>query len=89
MSILDSISLFIVMGTLAAIPGTSVALVVTRSATHGVAKGIAVSAGIVTGDLFFIIFGPGFIALCHACLITNKDKSLASGRCCWQRWFIC
>ena len=42
------------MIALAAIPSTSVALVVTRSATLGVANGIAASAGIVLGDLVFI-----------------------------------
>lgn len=55
MSIFDSLSLFIIMITLAAIPSTSVALVVARSATHGVANGVAVSAGIVLGDLVFIV----------------------------------
>ena len=65
MSLFDSISLFAIMVTLAAIPSTSVALVVTRSATHGVANGVAVSAGIVVGDLLFIILavmGLSYIA---------------------------
>ena len=39
---------------LAAIPSASVALVVTRSATLGVANGLAVAIGIVLGDLVFI-----------------------------------
>lgn len=55
MSIIDSISLFAIMVTLAIIPSTSVALVVTRSATLGTANGIAVSLGIVLGDLLFIL----------------------------------
>ncbi|MCK4710017.1 MAG: LysE family translocator [Gammaproteobacteria bacterium] len=55
MTIIDSISLFVIMVTLAIIPGTSVALVITRSATLGVANGIAVSLGIVLGDLIFIL----------------------------------
>lgn len=42
------------MAALAAIPSTSVALVVTRSATLGIPNGIAASAGIVLGDIFFI-----------------------------------
>lgn len=42
------------MLTLALIPSASVALVVTRSVTHGVANGISVSLGIVLGDLVFI-----------------------------------
>ncbi len=55
MSLLDIASLFMLMLTLAIIPSTSVALVVTRSVTHGIANGVAVSAGIVTGDLVFIL----------------------------------
>ncbi len=55
MSIIDSISLFAIMVTLAIIPSTSVALVVTRSATLGVSSGIAVATGIVLGDLTFIL----------------------------------
>ena len=64
MSIIDSISLFTIMITLAVIPSTSVALVITRSATLGVSNGIAVSLGIVLGDLVFIllaILGLSFI----------------------------
>lgn len=55
MSITESISLFGIMVVLAAVPSTSVALVVTRSATSGIANGMAVAAGIVLGDLAFII----------------------------------
>ncbi len=55
MSIIGSITLFGIMVALAAMPSTSVALVVTRSATLGVGNGIAVAAGIVLGDLVFII----------------------------------
>ena len=43
------------MATLAIIPSTSVALVVTRSATLGVGNGISVALGIVLGDLIFIL----------------------------------
>ncbi len=39
---------------LAAIPSASVALVVARSATLGIANGLAVAGGIVLGDLVFI-----------------------------------
>jgi len=55
MSNIESITLFGIMIVLAAIPSTSVALVVTRSATLGVGNGIAVAAGIVLVDLVFII----------------------------------
>jgi len=40
---------------LAAMPSTSVALVVTRSATLGVGNGFSVAAGIVLGDLVFVM----------------------------------
>lgn len=65
MSAIEIISLFGIMFVLAAIPSTSVALVVTRSATLGVRNGIAVTAGIVLGDLVFImlaILGLSIIA---------------------------
>lgn len=55
MTIFDVIALFGVMTMLATIPSASVLLVVTRSATSGIASGIAVAAGIVLGDLTFII----------------------------------
>lgn len=55
MSTLDTLALFTIMLTLAAIPSTSVALVVTRSATSGLRHGAAVSVGIVLGDLIFAL----------------------------------
>ena len=54
MSIYESITLLGIMVALAAIPSASVALVVARSATLGVANGLAVAGGIVLGDLVFI-----------------------------------
>ena len=65
MNIIETIALFVIMAVLAAMPSASVALVITRSATLGVANGIAVSAGIVLGDLVFIllaIFGLSVVA---------------------------
>ena len=50
-----TISLFGIMVALAAMPSTSVALVVTRSATLGAGNGIAVAIGIVLGNLVFIM----------------------------------
>lgn len=47
-------ALFVMMLGLAAVPSASVALVVARSATLGVANGAAVAAGIVLGDLLFV-----------------------------------
>lgn len=55
MNILDTLALFMIMLTLAAIPSTSVVLVVTRSATSGLLHGVAVSVGIVLGDLIFAL----------------------------------
>ncbi len=55
MNIYDSVILFVTLATLAALPGTSVALVITRSATIGIADGIAVASGIVVGDLVFVL----------------------------------
>ncbi len=55
MNTIEIITLFAIMVALAAVPSASVALVITRSATLGVANGIAVSAGIVLGDLVFIL----------------------------------
>lgn len=74
MSTFEAISLFLIMLTLAAIPSASVALVVTRSVTHGIANGVAVSAGIVIGDLVFIllaILGLSFIAETATWLFTT------------------
>lgn len=65
MNIIEIITLFGIMVALSAIPSTSVALVVTRSATLGVANGFAVTTGIVLGDLVFImlaIMGLSFVA---------------------------
>ncbi|NOY71939.1 MAG: LysE family translocator [Gammaproteobacteria bacterium] len=65
MSIIESFTFAGIMVALAAVPSTSVALVVTRSATLGVANGVAVATGIVLGDLVFImlaIFGLSMVA---------------------------
>jgi threonine/homoserine/homoserine lactone efflux protein len=65
MSIFEIIALFGTMVVLAAMPSTSVALVVTRSITLGVTNGIAVGLGIVLGDLIFIalvLLGLTFVA---------------------------
>ena len=54
MSLFDISALVIIMITLAAMPSTSVALVVARSATMNLANGVAASMGIVLGDLIFV-----------------------------------
>lgn len=55
MSLVEIITLFVVMTILALVPSTSVALVVTRSSTAGFLNGVAVAAGIVVGDLVFVV----------------------------------
>ncbi len=54
MTWLSVITLFGVMAGLAAMPSSSVLLVVTRSATLNVQNGLATSAGVVAGDLVFM-----------------------------------
>lgn len=54
MTLPEILLLTAVMATLALVPSTSVALVVTRSATNGFKNGAAVAAGIVLGDLVFV-----------------------------------
>ena len=60
-------NLFCIMAVLAAIPSANVALVVTRSATLGTKDGVAVSIGIVLGDLLFATLAIlGMTALANA-----------------------
>ena len=54
MTFASSLSLLLVMVTLAAIPSSSVALVVVRASTLGIRHGIAAASGIVAGDLVFV-----------------------------------
>ncbi|MBO6560075.1 MAG: LysE family translocator [Nisaea sp.] len=54
MTLLGTATLFLVLAAMAALPSSSVALVVARSAMSGVRHGLAVALGIVTGDLVFI-----------------------------------
>lgn len=68
-------ALFIAMAVLAAVPSTSVLIVTARAATQGFMHGVWVSAGVVLGDLIFIVFaivglamlvewlGPVFVAI--------------------------
>ena len=63
MNIFDSLTLFTIIITLAIMPSASVVLVVTRSATLGVSNGIAVSLGIVLGDLVFILLAAFGLSL--------------------------
>lgn len=54
MDLLDASILFAIMVSLALLPSTSVALVVSRTLTMGAGNGAAVAMGIVTGDLIFV-----------------------------------
>jgi threonine/homoserine/homoserine lactone efflux protein len=63
MTFVESIILFGIMISLAALPGSSVALVVARSATLGPANGIAAGIGIVLGDLLFVALAIAGLAV--------------------------
>lgn len=66
MTLLSLLALIFVMICLALLPSTSVALVVTRSATAGVRQGLWAAAGIVVGDLLFVLIALlGMSALAH------------------------
>lgn len=54
MTIFESLTLFLLMAAMAALPSSSVALTVVRSAMFGVPHGIATAFGIVLGDLIFM-----------------------------------
>ncbi len=54
MNALDALSLLVVMVPLAALPSSSVALVLARALSAGRRSGAAAAAGIVAGDLLFI-----------------------------------
>ncbi len=67
MGALEAAVLFVVMVVLALVPSTSVALVVARSSTAGFPSGAAVAAGIVLGDLVFVLLAVlGMAALADA-----------------------
>lgn len=64
MTLAGSLSLFLVMITLAAVPSSSVALVVVRSAQLGLRHGVAAALGIVAGDLVFVALAvAGLVAI--------------------------
>ena len=65
MDLSDALAFFFIGLALSVLPSSSVALVVTRSVTHGVRNGVAVAIGIVLGDLIFIalaLLGMGIVA---------------------------
>ncbi|MEL7430256.1 MAG: LysE family translocator [Pseudomonadota bacterium] len=54
MTLIETLTLFAIMAALAALPSSSVALVVARSAMHGRVNGYATALGIVAADLAFV-----------------------------------
>lgn len=54
MTLADALALFLIMGFLAAIPSSSVLLVVTQSTAFGLRNGVASAAGVVAGDLLLM-----------------------------------
>lgn len=54
MTLTDAIALFFIMGILAAIPSSSVLLVVTQSTAIGLRNGVATATGVVAGDLLLM-----------------------------------
>ncbi|MEQ8692294.1 MAG: LysE family translocator [Pseudomonadales bacterium] len=67
MSLIDGLFLAVIMAGLAALPSSSVALVVVQSATVGMRSGFAAAAGIVLGDLMFVAMAiAGLTALSEA-----------------------
>ena len=54
----ELLSLFLALTVLAALPSSSVALVVVRSARYGVGQGVAAAIGITLGDLLLAALAP-------------------------------
>lgn len=64
MTLPSALALFLIMAALAAIPSSSVALVVIRSAGLGLRNGVAAALGIALGDLAFVVLAiAGLTAL--------------------------
>ena len=63
MTILSALALFATMAALAAIPSSSVLLVVTQSTGIGLRNGIATAVGVVAGDLVFMMMAIWGMAL--------------------------
>lgn len=61
------LSLLVALGLLAALPSVSVLAVSARAASHGFWRGVATAAGIVAGDLVFILLAVfGLVLLVEA-----------------------
>jgi len=77
MSIIDIITLLGIMIALAALPSASVALVITRSATLGVANGVAVTAGIILVSCHKSNVGYNRLSLTRASSVLKCQFTLA------------
>lgn len=55
MDLIELVSLFGIMAVMAAVPSTSVLMIVSRSAVFGFPSGASAAVGIVTGDLLFVV----------------------------------
>ena len=64
MTLIAAITLSGILLALAALPNSSVTLVVARAASSGPTNGIAVAIGIVLGDLFFCRFCGSWSVRC-------------------------
>lgn len=90
MNFLDLISLFVILATLASLPSASVALVVSRSALLGFQNGIAVSLGIVLGDLVLMALAIVGLSVATAALgdLFRILRLLAAGYLLWLAFSI-
>lgn len=59
MDFFSLIALFGIILVMAAVPSSSVVVVVTRSVAYGFKHGVSASAGIVSGDLVFVVIALG------------------------------
>ena len=86
MSIASAISYFVLIGLLAAIPSTSVVMVVTHAATLGRVNGAAVALGIVFGDIVYVLvalLGLSTVAELSACWFAFV-KTVGGGYLVWM-----
>ena len=84
-TIWSGLTLFAVMVGLAAIPSSSVALVVLRSASLGVRSGVATAFGIAAGDLVFVALAIGGLTAVSQAggLVFGALRYLAAGYLIW------
>lgn len=88
MTLTQMLILFSSMLALAALPSASVALVVSRSASHGMWQGMLVAMGIITADLLFASLAIlGMSALANWLGdVFSLVRLLAAGYLIWLGW---